>query len=244
MQASEQALRAGHLRPFFWLVTQFSKGIQRSKINMEWNEEVISCVANLSVRFRSPRTGFSVLAARKMNERKRPRSCSIFRPAKTEIPIPRSFFFAPKPQGNLLRRLKKPRPKACKQAPWGRAPKSSPEVYQRNCGRFARWQTKLYSTAYQRCFLIKLDSIAAIAKKGPVIRAILAISIITLYIRDTERLYIIKKLKSTSGLHVHVPQRSQRLLRNFWYIISCEVFTLKSCWSTCAVTVFSRLFLF
>ena len=64
-------------------------------------------------------------------------------------------------------------------------------------------------------FLIKLDSIAAIAKKGPVIRAILAISIITLHIRDTERLYIIKKMNSTSGLHVHVPQRSQRLLRNF-----------------------------
>ena len=127
MQASEQALRAGHLRPFFWLVTQFSKGIQRSKINMEWNEEVISCVANLSVRFRSPGTGFSVLAARKMNERKRPRSCSIFRPAKTEIPIPRWFFFVPKPQGNLLGRLKKPGPQACKQAPWGRAPKSSPE---------------------------------------------------------------------------------------------------------------------
>ena len=42
-------------------------------------------------------------------------------------------------------------------------------------------------------FFIKLDSIAAIAKKGPVIRTILAISIITLYIRDTERQYIIKK---------------------------------------------------
>ena len=81
------------------------------------------------LRFRSKEqgTGFSVLAARKMNERKRPRSCSIFRPAKTEIPIPRSFFFAPKPQGNLLRRLKKPGPQACKQAPWGRTPKSSPE---------------------------------------------------------------------------------------------------------------------
>ena len=220
---------------------------------MEWKEEAIACVANVSVRFRSPGTGFSVLAARKMNERKRPRSCSIFRPAKTEIPIPRSFFFAPKPQGNLLRRLKKPRPKACKQAPCrpGAGTQEFPRglseelwSFRPDVSRFARWQTKLYSTAYQRCLLIKLDSIAAIAKKGPVIRAILAISIITLYIRDTERLYIIKKLKSTSGLHVHVPQRSQRLLRNFWYIITCEVFTLKSCWSTCAVTVFSRLFLF
>ena len=179
---------------------------------MKWNEEIIACVANVSVRFRSKEqgTGFLVLAARKMNERTRPRSCSIFSPAKTEIPIPRSFFFAPKPQGNLLRRLKKPGPQACKQAPWGRAPKSSPESllkslseelwsFRQDVSRFARWQTKLYSTAYQRCFLIKLDSIAAIAKKGPVIRAMLAISIITLYIRDTERLYFTEKTEVYIG---------------------------------------------
>ena len=165
-------MRCLNFWPFFWLVTQFSKGIQRSiKINMKWNEEVTACAANVSVRFRSPGTGFSVLAARKMNERKRPRSCSIFRPAKTEIPIPRSFFFAPKPQGNLLRRLKKPGPQACKQAPWGRAPKSSPQSLLKGLSE-ELWSFR--PDVSQRCFLIKLNSIAVIAKKGPVIRTILA----------------------------------------------------------------------
>ena len=68
-QASEQALRAGHPRPLLWLVTQFSKGIQRSKIDMKWNEEVIACVANVFLRFRSKEQGkgFSFLTVRKMN---------------------------------------------------------------------------------------------------------------------------------------------------------------------------------
>ena len=43
---------------------------------------------------------------------------------------------------------------------WSFRPDESP-------GReFARWKTALYNTAYQRCFLLSLDSIAAIAKKS------------------------------------------------------------------------------
>ena len=229
---------------------------------MKWNEEVIACVANVSLRFQSKEqgTGFSVLAARKMKERKRPRSRSIFRPAKTKIPVPRRssviLLCSETTRKRLLLRLKKSGPQACKQAPWGRAPKGSArKLAQRSIRRIVvvspgsksiRPITNkiIQSGLSEMFFLIKLDSFAAIAKKRS--SDLNHLSYLDYNIVHTSYWKTVhhKKPKSISGLHIHVPQRSQRLPRHVWYINMCEFFTLKSCWSTCAVTVLSRLLLF
>ena len=106
-QASEQALRAGHPRPLLWLVTQFSKGIQRSKIDMKWNEEVIACVASVSCGFgakgeKKERDFRSGPREKWMRGKDRALVPFFVRP-KPKFPflvVPRSFFFTPKPQGN------------------------------------------------------------------------------------------------------------------------------------------------
>ena len=145
---------------------------------MKWNEEVIACVAK---RFRAvskqrTRNGIFGLGRAKNKWDEKTALSFHFSPGRQNRNSRSSVIFlcSETTRKRLLRRLKKPGPQACKQAPWGRAPKSSPESllkglseelwsFRPDVSRFARWQTKLYRTAYQICFLIKLDSIAAIA---------------------------------------------------------------------------------
>ena len=72
--------------------------------NTLYTIRVIACVASVSVRFRSKERGTRVKDRAKNGVSKRAGrgffgSCFISRAAKTENPVPRSFF-APKPNGN------------------------------------------------------------------------------------------------------------------------------------------------
>ena len=59
----------------------------------------LACVASVSVRLRSKERGTRVKDCAKNDVIERAGSCFISRAAKTENPVPRSFF-APKPNGN------------------------------------------------------------------------------------------------------------------------------------------------
>ena len=59
----------------------------------------LACVASVSVRFRGKERGTRVKERAKNGASKSNGSCFISRAAKTENPVPRSFF-APKPNGN------------------------------------------------------------------------------------------------------------------------------------------------
>ena len=74
-----------------------SESADRQKVRSAfWFSRELACVASVSVRFRSKERGTRVKDRSKMAFFG---SCFISRAAKTENPVPRSFF-APKPNGN------------------------------------------------------------------------------------------------------------------------------------------------